>query len=96
MVMEEYEDMGSDASDMRDASGTANKGQEREAASQEGQTMCQPAVGVERNRSGNAGVLKAASGGKSKIETRHSAKDRPSSIIALKLIAKQGADEKCN
>ena len=32
--------------------------------------------------------------GKGKIEARHSAKDRPTSITALKLIAKQGADEK--
>lgn len=32
--------------------------------------------------------------GKGKIETRHSAKDRPTSITALKLIAKQGADKK--
>lgn len=32
--------------------------------------------------------------GKGKIETRHSGKDRPTSITALKLIAKQGADEK--
>lgn len=32
--------------------------------------------------------------GKGKIETRYSAKERPSSITALKLIAKQGADEK--
>ena len=45
------------------------------------------------NRSGNAGVLKAA-GGKGKLETRQSAKDRPASITALKLIPKQGADEK--
>lgn len=93
MVIEEYEDMESDASNARDAT-TVIEGQEHEAASQEGQMIRQPAVGVERNRSGNAGVLRAASGGKSKVETRHSAKDRPSSIIALKLIAKQGADKK--
>lgn len=32
--------------------------------------------------------------GKGKIETSRSAKDRPTSITALKLIAKQGDDEK--
>lgn len=32
--------------------------------------------------------------GKGKIETCRNAKDRPTSITALKLIAKQGADEK--
>lgn len=32
--------------------------------------------------------------GKWKIETRHSAKQRPSSIPALRMIAKRGADEK--
>ena len=32
--------------------------------------------------------------GKGKIEARHGAKDRPTSITALKLIAKQKADEK--
>lgn len=49
---------------------------------------------MERNRSENAGVLKAVSRGKSKVKTCHSVNDRPSSIIALKLIAKQGADKK--
>lgn len=32
--------------------------------------------------------------GKGKVEARHSAKDRPTSITALKLIAKQGANDK--
>lgn len=40
--------------------------------------------------SGNGAGRKA----KSKTETRHGGKERPSSITALKMIAKQGADEK--
>ena len=40
--------------------------------------------------SGNGAGRKA----KSKTETRHGGKERPSNITALKMIAKQGADEK--
>lgn len=65
--MEEYEDMENDAFDAFNASGapdatTVTGGQEHETASQKEQMMRQLAVGVERNRLGNAGVLKAASG----------------------------------
>ena len=59
--MEEYEDMENDASGAPDAT-TVTGGQEHEAASQKEQMIRQLDVGVERNRFGNAGVLKAASG----------------------------------
>ncbi len=90
--MEVYEDMENDAPDAPGApNATTNiEGQENETG-RKGQGIRQIAVG---NRSGNAGVLKAAGGGKGKIETRQSAKDQPASITALKLIAKQGANEK--
>lgn len=98
VVIEVYEDMESDAPDAPDASVAPNaptattgiEGKENEVGGRKRQTRRQIAVG---NRSGNAGVLKAA-GNKGKLETRQSAKDRPASITALKLIAKQGADEK--
>ena len=65
--MEEYEDVENDAFNEFDAPSapdatTATEGQDCEAASQKGQMMHQLEVGVERNRLGNAGVLKAASG----------------------------------
>ena len=67
VVMEEYEDMENDAFDAFDVSGapdatTVTKRQEQKAASQKEQMVRQLAVEVERNRFGNAGVLKAASG----------------------------------
>ncbi len=53
---------------------------------------------LERNQLGNPGVLKAISGNaakwKAKAETRHGAKERSTSLTALKMIARQGADEK--
>ncbi len=87
-----YEDLENDAPVAPNApNATTNiEGKENEIGSRKRQGTRQIAVG---NRSGNAGVLKAA-GGKGKLETRQSAKDRPASITALKLIAKQGADEK--
>lgn len=99
MVMEVYEDMESDALDAPDApdafgapNATTNiEGKENEIGGRKGQKLRRAAVG---NRSGHAGVFKAAGGGKGKVETRQSAKDRSTNITALKLIAKQGADEK--
>lgn len=47
---------------------------------------------------GNHGVLKATSGNavkwKTKAEMRHGARERSTSLATLKIIAKQGADEK--
>lgn len=85
--MEMYEDMENDAPNAPDApNATTNiEGKENETESRKRQGIRQIAVG---NRSGNAGVLKAAGGGKGKIKTRQSLKDRPASITALKLIAK--------
>ena len=46
----------------------------------------------------NPGVLKATSGNaakrKGKAEMRHGAKERSTSLTALKMIARQGANEK--
>lgn len=67
------------------------EGKENEIGSRKGRKIRQAVVG---NRSGHAEIFKAAGGVKGKIETRQTAKDRPTSITALKLIAKQGADEK--
>lgn len=53
--------MENDASGAPDAT-TVTEGQEHEAASKIGQMMRQLAEGVERNRSGNSGLLKAVSG----------------------------------
>ena len=56
-------------------------------------------IGLEIDSS-QATILQSVSGNragrkaKSKRETRHCGKEQPSSIIALKMIAKQGADEK--
>lgn len=90
--MEVYEDLEIDAPDVPNApNATTNmEEKENETRSRKRQGTRQIAVG---NRSGSAGILKAA-GGKGKIEMRHSAKDRSASITALKLIAKQGAGEK--
>lgn len=65
--MEEYEDMENNVFDTSGASGTPDattvtKGQEHEAASQREQIVHQLAVEAEKNRFGNTGVLKAASG----------------------------------
>ena len=69
--MEEYEDMENDAFDVLDASGapdaiTANKEQDHEAASQKEGIMRHLEVEREKERFGNAGVLKAASGNAAK------------------------------
>ncbi len=62
------------------------------------QIACQPELETERNQLGNPGVLKPISGNagirKAKAATRHGAKDRSSNLTALKIIARQGADEK--
>ena len=96
--MEKWWSWRCDAPDASNASGAPNattniEGKENEAGSRKGRGIRQIVVG---NRSGKAGVLKATGGvgGKGKIETRQSAKDRTASITARKLIAKQGADEK--
>ena len=78
--MEMSEDMENDVPDAPDASNasgaphaTANiEGKKNETESRKRQGIRQIAV---ENRSGNAGVLKAAGGGKEKIETHQSAKD---------------------
>lgn len=90
--MEVYEDIESDALDVPNAT-TGIEGKENEVGSRKGQGIRQTTIA---NRPGNAGIFKAANGarGKRKIETRQSVKDQPVSITALKLIAKQGADEK--
>ena len=62
--MEEYEDMENDAFGASGApeATMVTEGQEHKAASQREQIVRQLAVEAERNRFGNAGVLKAASG----------------------------------
>ncbi len=62
------------------------------------QPTCQSGLEIERNQLGNPGVLKATSGNaakrKGKAETRLGVKDRSTNLAALKMIARQGADEK--
>lgn len=93
MVIEEYEDMENDASDVLNAT-TVTKRQEHEAASQKEQIVRQLAVKVEKNRFGNAGVLKVASGNVAKR-----AKMRETRIITwtgktIEAAAKQMATQK--
>ena len=100
--MEEYEDMESDALvaynaiDGTDAIPTTT-GQEQEGMSEMVQITGVPDLETEGRKLRNTGVLKATSGNaakrKSKTETRHSTKGS-TSLTALKMIAKQGADEK--
>ena len=102
--MEEYEDVGRnaliayDATDATTATTATMEGQEQEAVSQSLQTACQSELETERTQLGNPGVLKPISGNavirKAKAETRHGAKDRSSNLAALRMIARQGADEK--
>ena len=102
--MEEYEDVGRnaliayDATDATTATTATMEGQEQEAVSQSLQTACQSELETERIQLGNPGVLKPISGNavirKAKAETRHGAKDRSSNLAALRMIARQGADEK--
>lgn len=101
--MEEYEDVESKvliAYDATNATSTTNKamdGHEEEV----GLSLIivhQLEQEMGKNQLGNHGVLKATSGNvvkrKTKAETRHGAKERSTSLATLKLIAKQGADEK--
>ena len=100
--MEEYEDVGSNALiayDATNATATAIKGQEEEVESQNMMITRQLEREMEKNQLGNSGVLKATSGNATKrrtkgAETRHGAKERSTSLTTLKMIAKQGADEK--
>lgn len=99
--MEEYEDVGSNsliAYDATDATTATMEGQVQETGSQSLLITRQFELEMEKNQLGNPGVLKAISGNaakwKAKAETRHSAKERSTSLAALKMIARQGADEK--
>lgn len=96
--MEEYEDMENDAFDASGAYGapdatTVTEGQEHEAASQREQIVRQLAVEAERNRFGNAGVLKAASGNVAKRvkmrETRVTTRTSKTVEAAAKQMATQ-------
>lgn len=99
--MEEYEDMESNALVAYNATGgTATaatmEGQEQEEMSKRWQILGSPDLQIERSKLRKTGALKATSGNaakrKAKTETRHGT--RSTSLTALKMIAKQGADEK--
>ena len=105
--MEEYEEVGNDARDACNAIALI-AGQENEADPQtqqyqlgveeERNQMYQLGLEAERNQESDLGVLKATSGNvikrwRGKPDARPT-KERPSSITALKMIVKQGADEK--
>ena len=102
--MEEYEDVESNAlvayngPDATNATAATTGRQKRDAGRQNLQIMGQEELETERNQLGNPGILKATSGNaairKAKAETRHGAKDRPTNLTALRMIARQGADEK--
>ncbi len=102
--MEEYEDVGRNAlivynaTDATDATTATMEGHEEEAGSQSLMISRQLEREMEKNQLGNPEVLKATSGNaakrKAKAETRHGAKERSTGLTALKMIAKQGADEK--
>ena len=101
--MEEYEDMESNALVAYNATGGTDaiaatmEGQEQEEVSERLQIVGSPDLQMERRKLRNTGVLKATSGNatkrKAKTETRHSTKGS-TSLTTLKMIAKQGADEK--
>ena len=102
--MEEYEDVEGnalvayDATDSNDATNATTGGQGQGVVGAGLQPTCQSGPEVERNQLGNPGVLKATSGNaakrKGKAETRLGVKDRSTNLAALKMIARQGADEK--
>ncbi len=105
--MEEYEDLWSnaliaynatDATDATDATTATMEGQMLETGSQSLMITRQLELEMERTQLGNPGVLKPISGnaaiGKAKAETRHGAKEKSINMTALKMIARQGADEK--
>ncbi len=101
--MEEYEGMESNALVAYNATGGTDaiaatmEGQEQEEVSERLQIIGSPDLQIERSKLRNTGVLKATSGNaakrKAKTETRHGTKGS-TSLTALKMIAKQGADEK--
>ncbi len=106
-AMEEYEDVGSnaliaydgsDATDATDATAATRGGQEQEEGRQILQITYQKELQTERNELGNPGVLKPTSGNaaiqKAKTDTRHGVKERSTNLTALRMIARQGADEK--
>lgn len=94
--------MESDALIVFNASGETNgitattEGQEQKM-SKRLQTTGVPNLQYRKSQSRNTGVLKATSGNaakqKSKTETRHNTK-RSTTLITLKMIARQGVDEK--
>lgn len=99
--MEEYEDMESNALVAYNATGATataatTEGQEQEEMSERLQILGSPDLQIERSKLRNTGILKATSGNaakrKAKTETRHGTGS--TSLTALKMIAKQGADEK--
>ena len=98
--MEEYEGVGSNALIAYNATNatSATRGHEEEAGSQSLMISCQLGREMEKNQLGNPEILKVTSGNaakrKPKAETRHGAKERSTSLAALKMIAKQGAYEK--
>lgn len=85
------------ASGGTDANAATMEGHEQEGVSEGLQIMGAPELQAERSESRNARVLKATSGNatkrKVKAETRHGAKGS-TSLAALKMIAKQGANDK--
>ena len=100
--MEEYEDIESDAlvaynaTGGTDATAATTEGQEQDEMNETLQILGIPDLQIERSKLGNTGVLKTTSGNaakrKAKTETRHGIKS--TSLTMLKMIAKQGADEK--
>ena len=78
-----------------DAIDTTTEGQEQEEMNETQQILGAPDLQIERRKLRNNGVLRTTSGNtvkrKGKTETRHST---TTSLTALKMIAKQGADEK--
>lgn len=101
--MKEYEDVGDNALITYDATIAANattaamEGHEEEVGLDLMITR-QLEQEMEKNQLENPGVLKATSGNaairKTRADTRYGAKERSTSLAMLKIIAKQGADEK--
>lgn len=92
-MMDEYEDMENDTSDATATTPTP-EGDAQEAMNQARQTMRQMEEELERNRSGNAGILKATSGNattrlKMRQETRITTRAGKSAEAAIKQLATQ-------
>lgn len=68
---------------------TVTEGQEHEAASQKEQMVRQLAVGVEKTRFGNAGVLKAANGNVAKRAKIRETRITTRASKTVKTVAKQ-------